>query len=121
MTTGASGTYAINGAPLVLLPTSGQWKNRDNLGYDGNAHPIYPAVRDFELQWNLMSTTELQQLHSAYLTSMTGTMSWDLPEYGANAYVFKTYSGTTLDEPEIGKYFMGWVEDVTLLIVSVRT
>jgi hypothetical protein len=74
------------------------------------------------MKWGLMSTVELKQLQDAYnVVANTGTLAWDLPEYSSAGYKFKTYSGTTMQEPEIGKYFVGWVEDVTLVIMNVRT
>jgi hypothetical protein len=121
MTIGASGTFSVNNVVIITRPTSAQWKERDNMGYDGNAHPIYPATRNMELKWGLLAADEYAQLYNAYLSSTTGTLSWDLPQYGAATYIYKTYSGTTLEEPTGGDHFMNYIQDVTLLILNVRT
>lgn len=122
MTQGLSGTYAVQGVDFQLQPTSGRWLKREEYGIDGGAHPIYPADRDFEVVFGLMSPADVKQLIDAYnVVGNTGTVAFDLPEYGANAYQFKTYSGTTLQEPEVGESFMGYWQDVRLLIIGIRT
>ena len=68
-----------------------------------------------------MSTAELKQVNDAYLAvSNTGTAVVDLPKWGDNDYVFYSYSGTVLSRPTVGAYFAGFVEDVTLVISSIR-
>lgn len=120
---GASGTYAIEGVEFLMRPTKTKWKQRSEIGIDGQGHTIYPAVRDMEVSWNLMHPEDLAQIMNAYNTVQnTGTLAFDLPEYGSPyLQTFKTYSGCIISEPEIGEYFQGWVSDVTLLIYNVRT
>ena len=121
MTTGFSGTYAVNGVDFILPPTTGKWRQRDEAGIDGNGHPIYPAVRDFELTWGLAHPTDVKQFTDAYNNSVTGTCSFDLPLYGDADYQFYRYTGITMVEPEMGSYFQGWVTDVKLTLLNVRT
>lgn len=122
MTTGLSGSYAVNGTNFTLQPTTFRFVQREALGYDGNGHPIYDEHRDCELTWELMSPSDSSQVINAYsLVQNTGTLSFDLPEYGSNQLrKFKTYSGTTIDEPEIGEGFMGYWSNVRLVIHLVR-
>ena len=122
MTQGFSGTFAINNVNFILRPTKASWSKRDELGFDGNGHPIYPAVREFEISWNLMHPTDAQQIINAYnAVQNTGTVAFDLPEYANGDYVFKSYSGCTISEPEFGEYFQGYINDGKLTIHNVRT
>lgn len=119
---GASGTYAINGVNFQQNPTDGRWKTRTNYGMDGNAHPIYPLKRDFELSWNYMPIADLYQIINTFNSiGTTGSVVMDLPQWGATSYVFKSYSGTTFLEPEVGQYFVEHASDVRLVITNVRT
>jgi hypothetical protein len=122
MTTGLTGSYSFNGTNLTLQPTTGQWMERDSYGIDGGGHPIYSAVRSFELVWQLISTSDFKQIQDAYnAVSNTGTVAVDLPQYGANAYQFQRYSGATLREPSVTTYFEEYIEDARLLILNIRT
>jgi hypothetical protein len=119
---GASGTYAINDITLTLQPTTGKWSERTSYGVDGGAHPVYSPVSNFELTWELISTTDAKQLIDFYNTvSSTGTVVSCLPEWGNVDYVFKNYSGTTLQEPVVGEYFQGFIKQVSLIILNIRT
>ena len=118
---GYSGSFAINGTKFILQPTEGSWEDRDNLGMDGNGHPIYPAVREFHIKWELAHPTDVKQLIDAYdAVSNTGTAVFDLPKWGDVDYLFYSYSGCTIQEPQIGPYFNGWITNVRLVIFKVR-
>jgi hypothetical protein len=122
MTAGASGTYAINGTDLVLQPTTGKWIPRDSLGFDGAGHPIYPGVRQFEMTFALEEPSDFYQVQNYYnMTMNTGTVVVDLPKYGANTYIFFSYTGCVLQEPYADEYFSEYHTNVTLLITNVRT
>lgn len=122
MTTGFSGSYAINGTSLLLSPTKAGWGSRNEIGIDGGGHPVYPAVRQFELSWGLAHPNDVKQILDAWqVVSNTGTVSFDLPEWGASGYKFKTYSGCTMREPTVGNYFEEYIEDVKLTVLLVRT
>ena len=121
MTQVYSGSYSINGAS-ILQPTSHQWVERDLIGFDGNGRPLYSPIGDFELSWQLMSVSDLKTLIDAQITtSNTGTAVVDLPKWGDSAYLFYSYSGTYISRPTVGTYFVEYVEDVRLLITSIRT
>lgn len=122
MTQGFSGSYAVGNVNFTLQPTKGNWEGRGNLGFDGNGHPIYPSVRSFEIQWDLIHPTDAKQLIDSYNTiSNTGTLVFDLPEYGNANYLFKSYSGCTIQEPTFGDYFQGYLMNGKLTINRVRT
>ena len=119
---GISGSYAINGTNLYLQPEEGNWVKRDEIGVDGNNRPIYPAIREFELSWGLMSTSEVKQLIDAQLlVSNTGTIVFDLPKWGDTNWTFYSYSGTFIRDVEVGAYFSEYVKDVRVTVANIRT
>lgn len=122
MTTGLSGSYAINNVDLTLQPSTGKWLERSDYGFDGNGHPIYSQFRDFELKWELISTNDAQQIINFYNTvGNTGTVVSCLPDWGNANFAFRNYSGTTLQDPQVSEYFQGYIQSVTLLVVNART
>lgn len=116
-------TYKVNGTEFTLQPETGQWNaSRSPYGVSGGGQGIFPRAKTFELKWGFMSPSEFSQLNNFYLsTSVTGTATVDLPEYGATTYVFKSYSGTVLQEPETGNFFEGYYSDVRLIINKIIT
>ena len=119
---GLSGTYSLNGTELTLQPTSGNWEAKEIVGYDGNGRPIYPAIAEFTLNWDLISTSELKQLIDFYdYVSNTGSVVADLPKWGDNDYMFYSYSGTFPNRPTASTYFQGWVSGVKMSITNIRT
>lgn|SRR5574341_151018 len=122
MTTGLSGSYAINNTNLTLQPTSGRWTERTSYGIDGGAHQVYSSIRSFELTWALISPSDAKQIIDFYnLVGNTGSVVATLPEWNNAEYLFRNYSGTTLQEPTVGEYFQGFIQEVKLLILNVRT
>ena len=115
-------TYKINGVEITLQPTSGRWIPRRSLGIDGLGHPIYPALRSYELQWGLLSDVEYNQLQTFFdAVISTGTAVVDLPKYGDSTYAFYSYSGCTLSEPEPSRFFAEHYTDVGLIINKIQT
>lgn len=122
MSTGYSGTYAFNGSNLLLPPSEGQWGQREQIGTDGNGRPIYPSVRTFTMKWVLISVADAQQIINAQrVVANTGSSVVDLPEWAGSDYLFKSYSGTFINEPQVSPYFAQHLTDVTLLITNIRT
>ena len=122
MTTGLSGSYAFNNTNLTLQPTTGKWHDRTSYGVDGGGHPVYASTRNFELKWELISTADAKQIIDVYnAVGNTGAVVSCLPEWGNVGYSFKNYSGTTLQDPQVGEYFQGYIQSVSLLILNVRT
>lgn len=113
--------YGINGSGFALQPSMGRWLQRDSLGIDGGGHPIYAAVRQFEMSWELTSQSDWKELYDYFsLVSNTGTVTVSLPQYGAPSYLFRNYSGCTLQEQEVGEYFEEYSKNVSLLVLNIR-
>lgn len=122
MTTGLSGTYSFDNVDFLLPPSNGSWKERPNYGIDGGAHPVYSSFRKFELEWDLMPMDAANQLINAYnVVGNTGTVVACLPKWNDPTFTFYNYSGCTMEEPVLGKFFQGFVQDVKLLILNVKT
>lgn len=115
-------TYKINGTSLTLQPTEGKWVDRETIGTDGNGRPVYAAPREFEMKFNLSSSSDWSQMRNFFLAvGSTGTVTVDLPEYGASTYQFRTYSGCILSEPTTGPYFEEHIQDFKLLVSRITT
>lgn len=114
--------YKINDIELALQPTTGRWLPRQQLGIDGNGHPVYPAFREFEMQWGLMGVSGSHQLQNFFETVVTtGSAVVDLPRYQDTTYNFFSYSGCALREPDWGRFFTEHQTNVTLLVTRIRT
>lgn len=117
---GLSGTYAINA--VDICPESAQWRDRDTLGVDGNGHPIYSSVREFEFSWGFMSMADYSVLYSArQLVGSTGTVTVDLPDLSQGDFRYRRFSGTIIHEPSVGAYFVDHLSDVRVLVTNIRT
>ena len=114
--------YKINGTELSLQPTSGRWVERGVQGFDGGGHPVYPAPREFELRWQLISATDSNQIQAFFNgVAATGTAVVDLPKYMESSYTFYSYSGCTLGEPSVGEFFQSHQSDLILIVHNIRT
>ena len=114
--------YKINNTELVLKPTTGQWLPREEVGIDGSGHPVYSAVRRYELRWDLVRMSDYAELMNFYQQVASGSnVVCELPRLGAATYTFYDYSGCTLSEPEIGTYFEEHALDVSMLILNIHT
>jgi hypothetical protein len=119
---GATGTYAVGTVDFSLQPSSGRWVDRESLGFDGYGHPIYPAVREFELSWQLINASDVSQIIGFYNSvASTGTVVVDVPKWGTTPYQFERYSGCTLGEPSVQQFFNEHTQEVRLLIYGIRT
>jgi hypothetical protein len=114
--------YKINGTELATQPTSGRWIQRNSLGIDGSGHEAYSGVREYELRWQLISTTDYSQLQGFYdAVGNTGTLVIDLPKYGDSSYGFYSYTGCVIAEPYAADYFSTYQLDVLLSIRKIVT
>lgn len=114
------GDYKINGVS-VQDPTNGEWINPRSLGYSGSGRVVYPPLREFRLEWNLMSISDFDTVRDEWRKDqITGSVTADLPDLLANSYVFRTFSGCHLQEPEVGQYFEQYVMDVVLVVTAIR-
>jgi len=122
MTAGYSGSYAVNGIELYLWPTEGRWLERPILGTAGSGHPIYSAVRDFEMTFSLADPSEYYQMLQFFRNlGVTGTAVVDLPKYDGDGYLFYSYSGCIVYEPVPGAYFNEHIQEVRWIISNIRT
>jgi len=113
-------TYAINGTTLDLQPTSGKWLDRKFVGIDGNGHPVYPSVYQFELSWGIASTDEFYQVLNLFDSlTITGSAVVSLPKLRSSTYTFYDYSGCVIYEPTIGEYFTEYPTKVSLLVTKI--
>ncbi len=114
--------YRVNGTELLIEPTSGRWLPREMFGLDGAGHSIYSPVRQFEINFGMLSPAQQNQLQGFFDSVITtGTAVVDLPEYGASTYTFRAYSGCNLREPEQSQYFVENISEVLLLITNIAT
>jgi hypothetical protein len=120
MTAGLSGSYAFNGTNLSLQPSEGKWVQRDSYGNDGNGRPIYGQYRQFELRWNLISSSDLSQIVGFFNSFATGTVVACLPQYGGSQFLFVNYSGCVLSEPQTEAYFEEHTQDVSMIIIKIK-
>lgn len=121
MVTGTVNTFAINGTALSIQPTKHNWIKRSSVGIDGGGHGIYPALSQYQLQWDYMSASEFTQLLTFYNSfGITGTAVASLPKYNDSTYEFYAYSGCVVDEPGFDNFFENHYENVVLLISSIR-
>jgi hypothetical protein len=111
-------TLKINGTQLTTQPSNSHWIERNQLGFDGNAHPVYVAPRQFEMSWDWMEADAFAQLIGFY-QGCTGTMSVDLPMWNGSTGGYATYTGT-LREPSYTSSFEGTFGSVKLLILNIR-
>lgn len=115
-------TYKINGTELDPQPTEAKWVSRRVLSEDGNGRPIYPAVREFELRWQLTSPSQVNALQTFFNSvGATGTAVVSLPQYAHSSYTFYDYSGTVLREPEFNSFFAENITEVVLMVTKIRT
>lgn len=118
---GTSGSFSFNGVELLLPPTEYGWLSRSLIGVSGKAHPVYPAVREFEMKWDFMDSASFNQVQQFYFgIQSTGTMVVDLPYFSVTPFQFYSYTGCTLKEPEVGTFFEEHIGDVTLVIMKAR-
>lgn len=125
MTPVSTGTFGLNGTEFIIQPSEGKWVPRNTLGIDGAGHPIYPAVREFEMSWDIFDQATWNQIQNYYnAVGNTGTVVANLPPYGGPNFVFQPYSGCTLGEPEVNGAFItheGYLRSIKLVIMNIRT
>ena len=115
-------TFKVNGVPFVLQPSTHHWVSRPSLGYDGGGHPMYVAVRSYEMSWDYINATGAAQLQSFYnLCSVSGSVIMDLPQYGVSTYGFQSYTGCVMEEPTFDTYFDTFQQTLKLVVNNIRT
>lgn len=110
--------FKINNTDLLTAPSNHGWLPRTRLGYDGNAHPVYPAPRQYKMTWDWLDAASFVQLIGFY-NACSGTMSVTLPMWNSATGGFASYNGT-LEEPNYGNSFEGTYGSVQFLILNIR-
>lgn len=114
--------YKVDGVEITLQPTTGRWLPRYIVGRTGAGNAIYPQVREFEMRWGLANQAEVQQLIGFFnAVGFTGTHVVDLPQWNSTTYVFKSYTGCIIDEPDVNTYFTEYSTDLILLVSNIIT
>ena len=115
-------TYKVSGTEFALQPTAGRWLPRKRISYSGTGHSVYAGVREFEIRWELVAESDLNQITGFFdSVGTTGTVVVSLPEFASLAYQFFDYTGCVLHEPEINRYFAEHTKEVILLVTNIRT
>jgi hypothetical protein len=114
--------FKVNGTTLTTQPSTHHWVERQQLGTGGAGHAIYPAVREYVLEWNLIDADSYNQLQGFYnAIGMTGTAVVSLPKYTTGTYAYFDYTGCVLYEPNFQGFFEEHYEGVKMLIIGIRT
>lgn len=120
-----SGSFKINDTVLIDQPTVGRWMPRETYGTDGTGHPVYPALRSFEMSWELISSAGYGQLYGFFRdASGTRFISCDIPRYGDPNFLFATHSGCVLNEIQFGDTYYtdeGYIPNVRVVISNLTS
>src|SRR5215216_1456825 len=111
----------FNGTGLSLQPTDASWVEQDSLGITGNNRAVYPALREFQMTFNLSSQQNLYELWNYFQQIATGTLTATLPEYMSPVFQYKNYSGAIVRQPTVGNYFAEEFTSDIRVSVFVRT
>jgi hypothetical protein len=110
--------FKINNTDLLTEPSDHNWQKQVSLGYDGNAHPIYPAPRSYLMKWDWCDAASFSQLENFY-NSCSGTIPITLPTFGSPTGGYSVYS-CTLEEPSYTSSFDGFFGSVSFLILNIK-
>ena len=114
--------FKINGTSLTHQPTDHRWRERDLLGLTGDGKPLYPAFREYELEWDFLTATEFNELQTYFNSiGITGSAVVSLPQYASASYSFFPYTGCVIGEPSYDSYFEEYYGGVRLLVSRIRT
>lgn len=119
--------FTVNGTQLPTVPSSHGWMSRSILGYDGNHQPIYPFLREYELDWDTIDPATFTQLWNFYQSAATGSVVVTLPQWAGVLDVdnfdagYVPYSGCTITEPTFKSFMTGYYTGVKLLIIGIQT
>jgi hypothetical protein len=106
----------------MLAPTTAGWVSQDSLGTNGSGHNIYPALREFQMTFNLESQGEFYELINYFnMVGVTGSLVATLPAWGTNTFQYRDYSGTILRQPEMTEYFAEEYASEIKISLLVRT
>lgn len=95
----------FNGTGLTIPPTTAGWSPQDALGFNGWGQGVYPAFREFHMEFNLTDQNQLYELITLFTQTLTGTIVARLPAWSSNSFSYRDYSGTIVRQPEFTEYF----------------
>jgi hypothetical protein len=108
-------TFGVNGVQFSIQPSDHRWVNQEIVGTTGDGHPIYPAFRSYELEFDFQNASEFNEFQVAFSAiGLTGTASVSLPE-------FRTYSGTVITQPQYSSYYQNYYQEAKITIQKIRT
>ena len=110
--------FQINSTDLLTEPTNHNWVARTQLAFDGNAHPVYPANRQYQFSFDWIDAASFSQLENFYL-SCSGTIGVTLPAWNSATGGFASYNAT-LTEPTYSNSMEGFFGGVKLLLINVK-
>lgn len=112
----------LNGSVFSQQPSEHGWDVREEIGIDGNGIAIYPAVRQYNMKWDLIDTDVWNEMYAFFLAqNVTGTVVATLPKFNTTPYQFYNYSGCVIRELTYENWFQNYYTNVKLLIVRIRT
>lgn len=115
-------TFSVNGVQFSIQPSAHRWVNQEIIGTTGDGHPIYPAFRSYELEFDFQSALEFNEFQNSFnAIGLTGTANVSLPEYGVATYQFRTYSGTVITQPTYSDYYQNYYQEAKITIQKIRT
>lgn len=110
----------------TYCPTTVRWMPREAIDVQGDGRPIYGAVRQVQLRWELTSYEEWASLQRVYDdVRASGTAVVQLPGFPTTtgtSLSYVEYSGCVLGEPQIGNFFAeSYPESIVLIISNIVT
>lgn len=124
MTPVTTGSFGINGIEFLIQPSEFKFVPRNTLAIDGAGHPIFPAVREGEFDWDIIDQPTWQQLQGFYNSVQnTGTCVVNIPQFANGSFSMAPVSGCTLGEPEMSGDFLtfeGYLVKMKLVVMNIR-
>lgn len=119
-----TGSFAINGTDLLIQPSEIKFVPRTTLAIDGAGHPIYSAIREIEIDYDIFDQATWKQLQDFYNgCGNTGSVVINAPSYAQGQFSYIAISGATMGEPEMGGDFLtpdGYLVKMKVVFMNVR-
>lgn len=112
----------LNGSVFSQQPTEHSWVPKDPIGIDGNGIEVMPAVREYQLKWDFVTTDVWNEIYAAFTAQgVTGSVVASLPKWSTSPYQMYAYSGCVVREMVYDSWFENYYSNVRLLIVKIVT
>jgi hypothetical protein len=114
--------YKLNGVNVPVQPSESRWVAPTPLGEDGNGHPIYPEIYEFEMHWGVLEPAEWTSIYGFfYLAGTTGTTTATIQCFtGTTVDEDATYTGCIVRQPERGNLIAGYILNSQVVISGIR-